>query len=243
MLILDTVNRSLEVLLGSAVATNQLALLACYVDMSPTVFTPAADEATTNDTTAVTLVAPPAAGMERQIKQLNIYNADTAAVMVTVRYNDNGSLRVLVKTTLQPDSTLQYVDGDGWGTLDSTGATLTSASSGEPFPDNVPLLKNYPDGTRQLIVSVANVSTATTRTLTAQDANYTLAGTTVSLGGTGAASFAADGVLYGNGTAALGATAAGLTGQVLAGNTGSPPTWQAPAAVSTEAFERSWMNI
>lgn len=46
-------------------------------------------------------------------------------------------------------------------------------------------------------------------------------------GGTGAATLAANGVLYGNGTSAVGVTAAGITGQVLSGNTGSAPTWTA----------------
>ena len=41
----------------------------------------------------------------------------------------------------------------------------------------------------------------------------------------GAVSFTNKGVLYGNGTAAIAATAAGTTGQALLGNTGSAPSW------------------
>jgi hypothetical protein len=44
-------------------------------------------------------------------------------------------------------------------------------------------------------------------------------------GGTGAASFTSNGVLYGNSTSAIQVTAAGTTGQCLTGNTGSAPTW------------------
>ena len=44
-------------------------------------------------------------------------------------------------------------------------------------------------------------------------------------GGTGASTFTANGVLYGNGASALQVTAAGTTGQVLVGNTGSAPSW------------------
>ena len=44
-------------------------------------------------------------------------------------------------------------------------------------------------------------------------------------GGTGATTFTANGVVYGNATSALGVTAAGTTGQVLIGNTGGAPTW------------------
>jgi hypothetical protein len=47
----------------------------------------------------------------------------------------------------------------------------------------------------------------------------------VAQGGTGASTFTSNGVLYGNGASALQVTAAGTTGQVLVGNTGSAPSW------------------
>jgi hypothetical protein len=53
----------------------------------------------------------------------------------------------------------------------------------------------------------------------------------VAQGGTGAGTFTANGVLYGNGTSALGVTATGTSGQVLTSNgSGSAPTFQAAAA-------------
>lgn len=54
----------------------------------------------------------------------------------------------------------------------------------------------------------------------------------VGRGGTGASSFTANGVLYGNSTSALQVTAAGTTGQVLVGNTGSAPSWAAASTLS-----------
>jgi hypothetical protein len=47
----------------------------------------------------------------------------------------------------------------------------------------------------------------------------------VAQGGTGASTFTANGVIYGNGTSPLQATAAGTTGQCLIATTGSAPTW------------------
>jgi hypothetical protein len=47
----------------------------------------------------------------------------------------------------------------------------------------------------------------------------------VAAGGTAATTFTANGVIYGNGTSALGVTAAGTTGQVLLANTSGAPTW------------------
>lgn len=53
----------------------------------------------------------------------------------------------------------------------------------------------------------------------------------VAQGGTGAGTFTANGVLYGNGTSAIGATGTGTSGQVLTSNgSGSAPTFQAVAA-------------
>jgi hypothetical protein len=61
----------------------------------------------------------------------------------------------------------------------------------------------------------------------------TLTGTlVVGNGGTGATTFTSHGVLLGNTTGAITATAAGTTGQVLTGVTGSAPTFQSPAASS-----------
>lgn len=56
---------------------------------------------------------------------------------------------------------------------------------------------------------------------------------TVPNGGTGAATLTANGIVYGNGTSAVGATAAGTTGQALLANSGNAPTWGAVNLVST----------
>lgn len=55
-------------------------------------------------------------------------------------------------------------------------------------------------------------------------------------GGTGATTFTANGVLYGNTTSAIQVTAAGTTGQFLGANTGSAPTWQTPSAGASTYF-------
>jgi hypothetical protein len=50
-------------------------------------------------------------------------------------------------------------------------------------------------------------------------------------GGSGAATFTANGVLLGNGVSALGVTAVGATGSILAGNTSAAPTFQTLSAI------------
>jgi hypothetical protein len=61
----------------------------------------------------------------------------------------------------------------------------------------------------------------------------------VAAGGTNVTSFTANGIVYGNGTSALGVTAAGTTGQVLVGNTGSAPTWGALSGSAVTTFQTS----
>jgi hypothetical protein len=58
----------------------------------------------------------------------------------------------------------------------------------------------------------------------------------VARGGTGASSLTANGILYGNGTSAVGVTSAGVTGEVLVGNTGSPPTWATLSSSAVTSF-------
>ena len=124
MLILDTTTRSLQIVLAAAPAANQLPFVASYVDMSqsaPALTAVNTNTGTTNSTTAVTLVAAPAASTSRQIKYLSIQNQDTTSSTVTVEYNDNGTLRVICTFLLAPNNTLVYSGDGGWKTLDSFG--------------------------------------------------------------------------------------------------------------------------
>jgi hypothetical protein len=61
----------------------------------------------------------------------------------------------------------------------------------------------------------------------------------VAAGGTNVTSFTANGIVYGNGTSALGVTAAGATGEVLIGNTGSAPTWGSLSGAAVTTFQTS----
>jgi hypothetical protein len=65
----------------------------------------------------------------------------------------------------------------------------------------------------------------------------------VAAGGTNVTSFTANGIVYGNGTSALGVTAAGTTGQVLVGNTGSSPTWGSLSGSAVTTFQTSLSGL
>lgn len=59
---------------------------------------------------------------------------------------------------------------------------------------------------------------------------------TVPNGGTGVATLASNGVLYGNGAGVVQATAAGTTGQVLTATTGAAPSWSALSGLAVTSL-------
>ena len=65
----------------------------------------------------------------------------------------------------------------------------------------------------------------------------------IEAGGTAKTTFTSNGVVYGNGTSALGVTAAGTTGQVLVGNTGSAPSWGTLSSAAVTSFQTSLSGL
>jgi hypothetical protein len=103
MIILDATTKSLEIKLAGAITTNQLPWTVAYVDYldsDQSVSDIAGNDGATNNTTAVTMVAAPAASHTRHVKRITVWNKDTAAATVTVQLNDNGTARELYKITL-----------------------------------------------------------------------------------------------------------------------------------------------
>ena len=99
-------------MLGGAVTTNQLEFVASYQDSTSA--PPATNQGVSNNTTAVVLVAAPASGAQRRLEYLSIYNADTVSATVTVRLNDNATLRTIVNLALPSGSSLIFVHDAGW---------------------------------------------------------------------------------------------------------------------------------
>lgn len=126
-------NEKLQVLLAGAVTTTECPLTAAYEDFSGlgNIAANQADSVTTG-ATAVDLVAAPAAGVKRKITHFSIFNADTVAVTVTVRLNNNGTTRIVAQYTLQTGEGLYFDRGSGWRAIDVNGNTKTNqpASSG-----------------------------------------------------------------------------------------------------------------
>ena len=166
-------------------------MVASYVDVTTTTYTPGSNNTATNNTTAVTAVAAPASSTERQIKLMTVYNADTVAATLTLRYNDNGTTRILTNTTLNPGDSLIYTDGEGFRVIDTNGnikqlAGTTAVAAGgtgaTSFTSNAVLKGNGTGAIQASGVSIdsnnnisgygalINAQTGTTYTLATSDA-------------------------------------------------------------------------
>jgi hypothetical protein len=116
MLVLDATTKSIKAVMSGAQATTNPDFTVSFADNTGTAFTEGANDGAFNGTSPVTIVAAPAAATRRIIKSITIENRDTAAVTITLSYDNNSTLRTIARVTLQV--------GDTWtttGTFDTNG--------------------------------------------------------------------------------------------------------------------------
>lgn len=168
-LVLDTTTKTIKVAMSGAAATSNPEFTVAYADSTSSSLTEGALDGALNGTSDVTVVSAPASSTRRVIKWITIENKDTAAVTLTVKYDNNGTQRIIANVTLAV--------GDTWttdGTFSNTGALKTALSGvGSGTVTSVALS----GGTTGLTVSGSPITTSGT---------ITLAGTlAVANGGTG----------------------------------------------------------
>jgi len=223
MIRLDTTTRSLEVILGGAITTNQLPVLTSWADSSSGGYVGGTTPINTNSGVAVTVTAAPtSAGTVREVDFVNIYNADTVSAVVTVRTNDNGTLYILCKMTLSVGDTLRYTHAGGWTVINTSGQIKSGngISSIGASTDNA--LVRW-DGTGGTAIQNSGWTLADTNILTAGD-NLQLGANYISYGGTDAGlSFDAsnNATLSAGLTVTTTGTFSGQTVDVGAGGTGA----------------------
>ena len=125
MLILASTSESLEIITSAAGSVDYVAGYADHTTSGAT-----AGSATGNISTATTTtaIAAPAASTQRQIREVTVRNAGTAATHVTVQLKPSGTARTIIKAALQPGETLAYSAGQGWYSLDSAGREKTTSA-------------------------------------------------------------------------------------------------------------------
>lgn len=128
-LILDSTLKTIKVAMSGAAATTNPDFTVAYADNNGTTFTEGALDGALNGTTDVTVVSAPASSTRRIIKGIFIENKDTAAVTITVKYDNNATQRVIAKVTLAVGDTWS-TDGtyDTYGSLKQTLGTVNLAN-------------------------------------------------------------------------------------------------------------------
>lgn len=228
-MIINSVNRSIEFVLGGAISTNQLPFVCQYCNTTREGLQH--DNTAlgiSNNTTAVTILAAPGAGQKREIKSLSVYNADTASATVTVRLNDNATLRSIVVVTILTGEHLLFTTASGWFVLTAAGF-IKSTSTAVNLDD---------------LGDVVITSPATDGILIYNGTSWVdQAQANVVNGGTGRATATAYAVLCG-GTTATGAhqsiAGVGTATQVLTSNgAGMLPTFQNASGTITLGTEQA----
>ena len=132
-LVLDATTISIQVAMSTSAATTNPTFVATYADNAGSGITEGATDGALNGSTDVTVVPAPSGSNRRVVKDITIYNGDTAAVTLFVKYDNNATQRTIAKVTLAV--------GDTWttdGVFDSGGnlktvigaVSLTSQVSG-----------------------------------------------------------------------------------------------------------------
>src|SRR3990167_2560014 len=122
MIIINTPNKSFEVVLAGAITTAQLAWIVHYEHISAeNKQTLNSANGATNSTTAVTVLSAPQAGSRKSINSFSLYNSDSVTATATIRLNDNSTMRTIVKVALLTGDHLIYTSASGWYVLSSDG--------------------------------------------------------------------------------------------------------------------------
>jgi hypothetical protein len=121
-LVLDTNTKSIKIAMAGAAATTNPDYVTAYADNTGTAFTEGTTDGVLNGTSDVTVVSG-VSSTRRIVKSIVVYNRDTQANTIIVKY-DSGTQRIINRVTIAA--------GDTWtldGTFDNTGALRQTAAS------------------------------------------------------------------------------------------------------------------
>lgn len=126
MLRLTLTTDKIQIVLAGAVTANQLQCFATWKDFTTTTCTEGRNMPLTNNTTDVDLVPAPDADHSLEVDYMSIYNADTENATVTIKFDADGTERILHKDVIEPGKTLQYVHGAGFSQSGQSAKQLKS---------------------------------------------------------------------------------------------------------------------
>jgi hypothetical protein len=171
ILVLDGTAISIQVAMTTSAATTNPTFVSTYADNAGSGITEGATDGALNGSSDVTVVPAPTGSNRRVIKGITIFNGDTAAVTVLIKYDNNATQRTLVKVTLAV--------GDTWttdGVFDTNGNLKQTVANVNLATGVTGVLPIANGGTGATSLASASIATYTgTETLT----NKTLTNPTV----------------------------------------------------------------
>lgn len=129
MLRLTAGTDKIQVVLAGNVTTNQLQCFASWKDFTATTCTEGRNTPQTNNTTDVDLVPSPATDHSIEVDYISVYNSDTVNATVTVKFDADGTERILFKGILAIGEMLQY-GKNGFSVMTIAGAIKQSQMFG-----------------------------------------------------------------------------------------------------------------
>lgn len=125
MLLLTSTSDKVQLITGSA---STIHVHASYVDNLSGTITPArTNTASIATATTTDIVGSPAGSTQRNVRHINIRNADASNLTsVTVQHTDGTNVETLFKCTLLPSEELIFTQGGLWLHLDSSGGAYSA---------------------------------------------------------------------------------------------------------------------
>jgi hypothetical protein len=121
MIRLDTVNRSLTLVLGGAQVTAPLQIVVSYSDQTSATYLGSTQLANSNGTTAVTICSAPIGSVIRDIDMVTVLNTDSASQVVTIQLLDTATTYKIISVTLLVGDKLTYTHGSAWQVVNNAG--------------------------------------------------------------------------------------------------------------------------
>ena len=121
MIRLDTINRSLQLVLGAAKTTNNLQIVVSYSDQTSSTYLGATQLSNSNGTSPVTICSAPAASTIRDIDMITVLNTDTVYQVVTIQYLDTATTYKILDIQLNVGDKLTWTHGSAWQVVDNSG--------------------------------------------------------------------------------------------------------------------------
>lgn len=120
-------SRILQAVMAGAVTTTAPSCALGYNDKSATAYDGDAKLTDLNGTTPVTICAAPSAGVIRQVDYLTLRNHDSATIVVTIRFNEGGTLTTVFVATLEPGEMVGFTHASGWYVCAADGSRKSGA--------------------------------------------------------------------------------------------------------------------